>query len=306
MKKITLLHCLLICLWVKVNAETTHVLRSPDNRIELKIVAGDRIRYSISLNGKALLQDCALSLAVDQRTLGVDPKIRNVKRRTVSQEIEPQVRQKSARIREDYNELRLEMEGDYLVVFRAYNEGAAYRFETSIPQTEVKVRNEEASFNFAGDYHVYFPKEESFFSHNEREFVYLLVKDIPSSSMASVPAVVEANDGTKIAICDADVDDYPGMWLRGSSKNSIEAVFPPYPLKEQLIRDRDLKISEAADFIAATKGTRAYPWRAIGIAANDGDLIVNQLVYLLARASQVQDASWIKPGKVAWDWYKRK
>jgi alpha-glucosidase len=303
MKKITLLHCLLICLWVKVNAETTHVLRSPDNRIELKIVAGDRIRYSISLNGKALLQDCALSLAVDQRTLGVDPKIRNVKRRTVSQEIEPQVRQKFARIREDYNELRLEMEGDYLVVFRAYNEGAAYRFETSIPQTEVKVRNEEASFNFAGDYHVYFPKEESFFSHNEREFVYLLVKDIPSSSMASVPAVVEANDGTKIAICDADVDDYPGMWLRGSSKNSIEAVFPPYPLKEQLIRDRDLKISEAADFIAATKGTRAYPWRAIGIAANDGDLIVNQLVYLLARASQVQDASWIKPGKVAWDWY---
>jgi alpha-glucosidase len=303
MKSITLLLCVLIFLCVEVNAETTHILKSPNSRIEVKIVVGDRIRYGISLSGKALLEDCTLSLTVDQRRLGVDPKIRNVKQRSVNREIEPQVRQKFARIRENYNELGLEMEGNYVVVFRAYNEGAAYRFETSIAQTEVKVRNEESSFNFAGDYHVYFPKEEGFFSHNERELVFLSVKDITSSSMASVPAVVDANDGTRIVICDADVDDYPGMWLRGNSRNSIEAVFPPCPLKEQLIRDRDLKISEAADFIAATRGTRAYPWRAIGIAENDGDLITNQLVYLLARPSQVQDASWIKPGKVAWDWY---
>jgi alpha-glucosidase len=74
-------------------------------------------------------------------------------------------------------------------------------------------------------------------------------------------------------------------------------------LKEQLTRDRDLKITQAADYIAVTRGTRTFPWRILGIAEKDGDLITNQMVYLLAKPSQLQDTSWIKPGKVAWDWY---
>ena len=78
------------------------------------------------------------------------------------------------------------MEGGYAIVFRAYNEGAAYRFETSLPQSEVKVYGEEVSLNFAGDYRVYYPKEDSFFSHNEREFMYLLLKDIPPVSIAAI------------------------------------------------------------------------------------------------------------------------
>jgi alpha-glucosidase len=84
---------------------------------------------------------------------------------------------------------------------------------------------------------------------------------------------------------------------------TLAAVFPPYPLKEELGRDRDLKVAQAAEYIAVTKGTRAFPWRIIGIAEQDGDLITNQLVYLLAKPSQLEDTSWIKPGKVAWDWY---
>jgi len=60
---------------------------------------------------------------------------------------------------------------------------------------------------------------------------------------------------------------------------------------------------ESADYIAVTKGTRTLPWRVIGIAEKDGDLLTNQLIYLLAKPSQVRDTSWIKPGKVAWDWW---
>lgn len=303
LKSTVLLLCLLIWLACNAAAETTHTLRSPDRRIELRIQAGDRISYSILLNGRPLMQDSTLSMRIDQRKLGLDAKVKAAKERSVNQEIEPQVRQKFARIRENYNELRLEMEGGYAVVFRAYNEGAAYRFETSLPQGEVKIYEEEASLNFAGDYRVYYPKEDSFFSHNEREFIYLPLKDIPPVSIASLPAVVEASDGIKLAICESDVEDYPGLWLRGDSKNSLSAVFPPYPLKEQLSKDRDLKITASADYIAITAGTRTFPWRLVGIAEKDGDLITNQLVYLLSKPSQVRDTSWIKPGKVAWDWY---
>lgn len=303
LKRAILLLCPLIWLPGNAPAQTSYTLRSPDRRIEVRVQTSDRIKYSVSLNSKPLLQDSTLSIIIDRQTLGLDPKVRAAKERTVNQEIEPQVRQKFARIRENFNELRLEMEGGYAVVFRAYNEGPAYRFETSLPKSEVKIYNEEASLNFAGDYHVYYPKEDGFFSHNEREFIYLPLKDIAGASIASLPAVVDATDGIKLAIGESDVEDYPGLWLRGNGDNSLSAVFPPYPLKEQLTKDRDLKITAAADYIAVTTGTRTFPWRLIGIAEKDGGLITNQLVYLLAKPSQAPDASWIKPGKVAWDWY---
>lgn len=198
LKKAILLLCPLIWLGSNASAETNHTLRSPDRRIEVRVQAGDRIRYSILLNGRSLLQDSTLSILIDHRRLGFDAKEKAAKERSVNQEIEPQVRQKFARIRENYNELRLEMEGDYAVVFRAYNEGAAYRFETSLPQSEVRVYEEEVSLNFADDYRVYYPKEDSFFSHNEREFVYLPLKDTAATSIASLPAVVDATDGIKV------------------------------------------------------------------------------------------------------------
>src|SRR5215813_2671867 len=282
-------------------------LRSPDKRIQVTVHVGERISYDVSVNGKTVLQDSTISLDVDHQKLGTNVKLDAVKTDAVDRMIEPAVKQKFAKIREHYNELKLTFAGNFGLTFRAYNEGVAYRLETSLPQTEIKVFGEEAVLNFAGNYTVYYPKEESFFSHNEREFVQLSLNQIGADSLASVPAVVVGPDRLKLAIAESDVEDYPGLWLHGNSNNSLTAVFPPYPLKEEATgtrgRDRDIRVTQAADYIAVTKGTRTFPWRIVGIAENDGDLITNQLVFLLAKPSQVQVTSWIKPGKVAWDWY---
>lgn len=283
-------------------AQSGYSLHSPDKRIEVRVRTGDRLRYDVLVNGKALLQDSTLSINIDRKTLGLEPKVRGAKERSYDQWIETPVHQQFARLRENYNELRLEMEGGYAVTFRAFNEGVAYRLETSLPQSEVKVYSEEVAFNFAGNYNVYYPQEESFLSHNERLYVPHALKEIAPDAIATLPAVMDA-DGIKIAVAESDVESYPGMWLRGTGGNALGATFPPYPLKEKLERDRDLKVTEAADYIAVTKGTRTFPWRLLGIAERDGDLITNQLVYLLARPSELQDTSWIKPGKVAWDWW---
>jgi len=109
--------------------------------------------------------------------------------------------------------------------------------------------------------------------------------------------------GVKVAIAESDIEDYPGLWLRGTGGSGLAATFPPYPLKESLSNDRDYRVTETADYIAVTRGARTYPWRILAIAENDGDLITNQLVWLLAKPSQIADPSWIRPGKVAWDWY---
>jgi alpha-glucosidase len=284
-------------------AQSSYDLRSPDGRIELRIRTAERLRYDVLLKGRALLENCTLALDVEHQKLGLQPRVVEVKQRTNDQLIRPAVRQKSAQVRDAYSELRLSMEGGYAVVFRAYNEGVAYRFETSLPRQQTRVYGEEANWNFPSNDVVYYPQEDSFFSHNERRYVPQHLSEIAPAFIATLPAVVDVGQGAKVAIAESDVEDYPGMWLRGTSGNGLAATFPPYPLKEELHGDRDFKVVEAADYIASTSGTRTFPWRLVGVAETDGDLLTNQLVWLLEKPSEIQDTSWIKPGKVAWDWW---
>ncbi len=118
-----------------------------------------------------MLENCTLSLDVGHNKLGVQPKVAAAKTTSHDQMIEPVVRQKFAKIRDHYNELRLNMQGGYAVMFRAYNEGVAYRFETSLPGEKVKIYGEESAFNFPANFVVYYPQEDSFYSHNERKYL---------------------------------------------------------------------------------------------------------------------------------------
>ena len=296
---------LILMLVAAAKAQSDYSLHSPDNRVEVKVRAGDRIQYDILFKGKPVLENSQLSLNIEHRVLGVSPKVLATKTRSWDKVVEPVVRQKFREIRDNYNELRLEFDGGYAVTFRAYKEGAAYRFETTLPQAQVHVYDEEGIFNFAGDRTVYYPQEESFFSHNERKYLPQQMSQIAPAAIASLPAVVDVGGGVKVALAESDLEEYPGLWLHGTSgnRNGLAATFPPYPLKEQLERDRDFKVVESADYIAVTKGTRTYPWRVVGISERDGDLLTNQLVWLLEKPSQVEDTSWIRPGKVAWDWW---
>lgn len=303
LKRTPLMLVALLSLAASASAQPSdYRMLSPNRRIELRVSTAGRVRYDVLVNGKMLLRESTLSIDIDHHVLGLNPKVKDAKPRTYDRWVEPVVRQKFARIRDAYNELRLEMDGNYAVVFRVYDEGVAYRFETELPRAEVKVYTEEAAFNFADNYTVFYPQEESLFSHNERLYVPQPLKEIAPAAFASLPAVVDAG-GVKIAVAESDVEDYPGLWLRGTGGAGLGAMFPPYPLKETLTGDRNFKVTEAADYIAVTKGTRTYPWRLLGIAERDGDLLTNQLVYLLQSPSRIQDTSWIKPGKVAWDWW---
>jgi alpha-glucosidase len=277
-------------------------LVSPDQRIEVRVRTAKGMRFDVLLKGRALLEDCVVSMDIEHKKMGAGGKVTGSSERNVDQVLEPVVRQKFAKIRENYNELRIEMEGDYAVVFRAYNEGVAYRFETRLVDQQAKVYGEDMQLNFPSNFTVYYPQEDSFFSHNERKYLPQHLREILPEFHASLPAVVDA-DGVKVAIAESDIEDYPGLWLKGTGGNGLAAVFPPYPLQEKLEKDRDFRVTENADYIAVTRGTRAFPWRLMGVAEKDGDLLTNQLVWLLEKPSQVADTSWIKPGKVAWDWW---
>ena len=285
-------------------AQSSYDLKSPDNRIEVRIRTSGQLRYDVLLRGNALLENSTLSLDVEHKKLGVQPKVTGTKQRSNDQMVEPVVRQKFAKVRDHYNELRLTLDGGYAVTFRAYDEGVAYRFETALPEKQVKIYGEEANFNFASNFIVYYPQEDTFYSHNERKYLPQHLSEVAPMFIATLPAVIDVGRGAKLAIAESDLSDYPGLWLQGAAPQfSLRATFPPYPLKEQQTSDRDYKVTEAADYIAVTSGTRTFPWRVLGVADRDGDLITNQLVYLLESPSKLQDTTWIRPGKVAWDWW---
>jgi alpha-glucosidase len=283
--------------------QSSYDVQSPDKRIEIRIRTAGQLRYDVIVKGRAVLENCNISLDIEHQKLGTEPKVIDAKTSSHDEVIKPVVRQKFAEIRDRYSELRLNMRGGYTVVFRAYNEGAAYRFETSLPQEKVKIYGEESEFNFPTNFIVYYPQEDSFYSHNERKYLPQHLSEIAPAFIATLPAVVDIGQGAKLAIAESDLEDYPGLWLRGTGGNALAATFPPYPTKLEQTSDRDYKPVETADYIAVTSGTRTFPWRVIGIADHDGDLLTNQIVYLLERPSQFEDTSWIKPGKVAWDWW---
>ncbi len=295
---------LLVAAATLFSAEETRQLNSPDGNIAVAVRIGDRVRYDVSVDGAVVAKEATMALTIDQTKFGEQPRLVAVKTAAHDSVLHPVVRQKAAELREHYNELRLELDGGAAVTFRAYDEGVAYRWETTLPREKVTVRAEEVALKFADNFFVYYPEEESFFSHNERIFTPRALGDLAAKNLASVPAVVDAH-GVKLAICDADVDDYPGLWLHGTSGAALAGTFPPYPLEETLDAksDRDFRVTKTADYLAVTKGTRTFPWRVIGVARKDAQLIANSLVWLLARDSELRDTAWIKPGKVAWDWW---
>ncbi len=63
-----------------------------------------------------------------------------------------------------------------------------------------------------------------------------------------------------------------------------------------------MPVTERAPYLAKTAGKRVFPWRVLMIAAKDGDLIESPMIYRLAKPS-TGDFSWVRPGKVAWDWW---
>jgi alpha-glucosidase len=289
-------------------AQSSYELGSPDGRIQIRIRTAEQIRYDIVLKGRVVLENSTLSLDVEHKKLGLQPTVIDSKPRSSDQVIEPVVRQKFAKIRDRYNELRLDMEGGYALVFRAYNEGAAYRFETSMPQEKVKIYAEQANFNFPANFVVYYPQEDSFFSHNERKYLPQHLSEIAAASLATLPAVVDVGEGAKVAIAESDVESYPGLWLKGTAGNGLAATFPPYPLKESLTGDRDYKVVESADYIAVTAGTRTFPWRVIGIADRDGDLLTAGAGHFVDQTREsgvglVECQQRLRRGLQSWDQY---
>ena len=278
-------------------------LYSPNKKNDIKIKIDKKVSFSVYVNKKELISPSPISMELeDGSKLGIEPVISDIQKKTVDTVIRPVIYQKSDKIEDSYNELKINFKGSYSLLLRAYNNGAAYRFETNFKDS-IKIKSEEASFNFSPEDTIYFPQEESFISHNERLYKKFPFSQAQPDSFCSLPALIKTHSGTDVLITEADLEDYPGLWLKINQTQNLSGIHPNFILKSKVERDKDSKDIERAGYIANTTGTRTYPWRIMMIAETDADLILNQMVYLLSKPLQLKETAWIKPGKVAWDWW---
>jgi len=275
---------------------------SPDSDIKISIHTEDGIQWSASVKNHPIFTNNRLRLTVEDNVLGDDVRVIKTRKNSVSQMVTTIVPVKSREILNEYNELTLFFDPGYAVVFRVFNNGIAYRFETA-RKDEIIVTDELVELNFSEDNRILFPEEKSLKSNYEQLYLDEKLSSIDSGRFCSLPTLVEASNNVKIGITEANLYDYPGLFLEATGKPSLTGKFPKAVLDFEYRAPRGMKNVSEADYIAKIKGSRSLPWRVFIISQNDAELVENQLVYLLSDACKIEDTSWIRPGLVAWEWW---
>jgi len=287
--------------------EKTFTLVSPDEEIIAQIDVSDRIYYSLQLKEQEIIQPSAISMTLsDGKILGKKPKVKGNFIETYNTFIEP-IYWTADSINDNYNYLRLDFKREFSIEFRMYNEGFAYRFITRIEEP-ITVNSEELTFNFRDNYELISSDvdKDAFIHSYESNYTTRKIADYPSNKMAMLPFMINARSGVRLTFTEADLEDYPALYLvKGDNgSRSMKTILPAYPLKEEIggHMDFELLVTERADYIAKTAGSRSFPWRVFILSEEDSELLNNQLVYKLAKPAE-GDFSWVTPGKVAWDWW---
>lgn len=301
MKKLFFLFILLTYTSISSFAKEYKVT-SPDGKITVTVNAGNSFSWSASYAGREIITSAEPAMIIEEsRVPSPNEPIRKASYGSNNQVLTPVVAHKRSSIPDNFNFLTITFRSGYSIQFRAYNDGIAYRFETTLKK-ELTVKDENSIIQFPAGTSAWYPLEESFMSHNERIFIPSMLDTINSKHLASLPALFKAN-GVNVLLTESDINDYPGMWIRGGGSGKITGTWPKYPDAEVLKGDRNLFVTAVKDFIATTSGPRTFPWRVFVIAEKDGGLVESDLVFRLAKPSVVDDTGWIKPGKVAWDWW---
>jgi alpha-glucosidase len=285
--------------------------KSPDGAVIVKVETGAKLEWSVQIMGQQIIAPSAMSMQLEGGdVLGDNAKIVSSNTEKINTVINT-VNYVKAHIQDDCTQLTINCENGYGVIFRVYNDAVAYRFFTK-KNGEIVIKNEEANFNFTDDDNAFIPYQwdyrggKIFNSSFEALYRESKISEFAKDSLAFLPLLVDVGNNKKVVILEAELEDYPGMYLNiNQTGKGFMGVYAPYPLEAELGGYGGINYvpTKRADYIAKTSGTRNFPWRAIAISNKDKELLNNDIVQKLASPPRIADVSWIKPGQVSWDWW---
>ncbi|NDV69359.1 glycoside hydrolase family 97 protein [Dysgonomonas sp. 25] len=287
---------------------------SPDGRIVATVTLDDKLKYSIAHDGETVLHDSPISLTLSSGEVwGEKPQLSQSTQKNIRQTIASPFYRKD-KIEDEYTLLTLNFKKQWSVEFRVYNDGVAYRFVNKRKKA-FTIAGEEVAYNFGGDVTTTVPYvkygedanyESQFHTSFENTYTVDKLSKLNKGRLMFLPLVAETSSGKKICISESDLEGYPGLFLSSAQGNhSLTGMFAPYPRASELGGHNMLQFSvtEREPYIAKVNGARTFPWRMAIITTADKELADSDMTYKLAAPSRISDISWIKPGKVAWDWW---
>ena len=274
-------------------------LTSPDGRIQLSFSVAKQtntstgeLTYAVSFQGKPVVVNSPLGLQLERET-ALGAMVRSISGGSVSKIDESYTvpAGKANPIRNLSNALSVKVDdaaGPFTVEARAYNDGIAFRYLLPAPQGELRIENERTRFRLAKDGMTYPLILRNYRTSWEDNYRAVPLTGIAPESLIAMPFLAEVPGTAWVAITEANLDNYPGMYLQRID-NALAARLSPR------LDDPSYSV-----YVRAALQT---PWRIVMIADDPGRLIESNLVTNLNPPSAIADTSWIKPGKAAWDWW---
>ena len=301
---------------VSTQAQKREQITSPDGRLQLTVEIGNIITWSVKTGDQTIIAPSPLSVTLGNGEIwGQNARIQKTSKQTADNIITAPFYKKN-QVADIYNQLTLTFKGNWGLVFRVYDDGVAYRFR-NLADKAFTIVNEEAAFCFDKDYNTIVPyvkarhdKEKSFetqfFNSFENTYTHTSISRLDKDKLMFLPLVVELEQNRKVLITEADLESYPGLYLNsGQKERALTGVFAPYPKTVVQGGHNMLQglVTAREPYMAKVEGKRDFPWRIAVISTDDKQLADCDMVYRLASPSRIGDITWIKPGKVAWDWW---
>ena len=236
MMKRTLTLLYILCTCVVIQAKN-YLINSPDGKIKVTVTADTQLSWSIDYNGEQILNPSVMQMNIKGQSVqpGVNPSVIKAKTIKVDSEQTAVVPTKQRIIRDQYNQLTLTCKGGYAVVFRVYNNGAAYRFETTFKSPQVYVNSETVQQNWIDGCKAYWPREKNqeYITHCEAIFDELNLNSLTKEMKGYLPIYLSTPKGTKVVIMESDLFDYPNLFLTGESKRNLNVQYTPIVLNRE-------------------------------------------------------------------------
>lgn len=282
-------------------AQKVVTAQSPDGQTSVSVTLSDRIYYDVTSHNETLLKQSVIGMQLRDKTLGANPVLKKKSVRNVKETVKPLFPLKFSQVENNYTLLTLNMKGGYVVEFRLYDDGVAWRMKTSFSE-EIEVMQENTVFQLADNCELVLQQPGGFKTSCEENYSVVKSNEWKKEDRMSELPILIMGKNQKILLSEFDLYDYPGLFLKGNSDNSLSAIQPKNPLEYEDDGDRRQRILKEADYIAKTSGTRTFPWRYMLITQEDGRLAENRMPMRLAPECKIEDTSWIKPGLTCWDW----
>jgi alpha-glucosidase len=294
--RVTVLLSLLSAALAQVSGQEALRVTSPNGQIVLVLSAEDALRYSVAFHGKRLIVDSELGLDLQgQPPLGPGARAVNVQDGSSDETYTIPVG-KTKDVRDHYNSLTADFSSEpgarFSVEVRAFDDGIAFRY--IVPEqpsfSNVRITGERTQFRYSNDATLYPLVVNGFQSSYEDDYQMRTVGSLHHDWLIALPLLAEVPGTGWVAITEANIDTYAGMYLRSDQ--------PLHSLKAQLSPKVDHP-TVAVD----TKTPFKTPWRVLMIGDAPGRLIESNIILNLNPPSKIADTSWIRAGKSAWDWW---